>query len=359
MPAASTASVVVSKVRRSMRLVSHAVSGEPMHKVIAPKVIRSPAAWMLIPSPADNSGSIPAGASTELPVTILPSIRAVGVKRPARGFSMQMHVAESCGQLKGLLEIVGAGAGSTRAFSWKCPIAQAESPDISLVPAYLRSFAGVSFRRKAMSDQPKSESGFQYSLSNLKPVTPSLKITLTFPDGAQRQFDRSITGLEIAKGISPSLAKRTVAMALDGEVADLDDPIETDAKIEFVTRDDPRALELIRHDCAHVLAEAVQSLWPGTQVTIGPVIENGFYYDFFRNEPFTPEDFAAIEKKMRELIARDKPFTKEVWEREKTKQVFRDKGETFKVELVDAIPGTSRSRSTTRATGSISAAART
>ena len=88
-----------------------------------------------------------------------------------------------------------------------------------------------------------------------------------------------------------------------------------------------------------MLAEAVQSLWPGTQVTIGPVIENGFYYDFFRNEPFTPEDFAAIEKRMREIIARDKPFTKEVWDREKTKQVFRDKGEAFKVELVDAIPG--------------------
>ena len=128
-------------------------------------------------------------------------------------------------------------------------------------------------------------------------------------------------------------------MALDGVVSDLADPIEHDAKIEFIARDDARALELIRHDAAHVLAEAVQSLWPGTQVTIGPVIENGFYYDFFRNEPFTPEDFAAIEKKMREIIARDKPFTKEVWTREKTKQVFRDKGENFKVELVDAIPG--------------------
>ena len=124
------------------------------------------------------------------------------------------------------------------------------------------------------------------------------------------------TGLDIAKGISPSLAKRTVAMALDGKLADLADPIEHDAKIEFLTRDDPRALELIRHDAAHVLAEAVQTLWPGTQVTIGPVIENGFYYDFFRNEPFTPEDFAAIEKKMREIIARDKPFTKEVWSRD-------------------------------------------
>jgi len=163
-------------------------------------------------------------------------------------------------------------------------------------------------------------------------------ITLTFPDGARRQFSPGVTGLEIAKGISPSLAKRTVAMALDGELVDLFDKIERDAKIEFISREDPRALELIRHDCAHVLAEAVQTLWPGTQVTIGPVIENGFYYDFFRNEPFTPEDFAAIEKKMREIIARDRPFTKEIWTREDTKQVFADRGENFKVELVDTIP---------------------
>ena len=163
-------------------------------------------------------------------------------------------------------------------------------------------------------------------------------VALTFPDGARREYPDNSTGLDIAKGISPSLAKRTVAMALDGAVADLADPITKDAKIEFLTRDDPRALELIRHDCAHVLAEAVQTLWPGTQVTIGPVIENGFYYDFFRNEPFTPEDFAAIEKKMREIIARDKPFTKEAWSRDQAKKVFRDKGEMFKVELVDAIP---------------------
>src|SRR5579864_4431791 len=163
-------------------------------------------------------------------------------------------------------------------------------------------------------------------------------VTLTFPDGARRDYPDGTTGLDIAKGISPSLAKRTVAMALDGELTDLADPISRDARIEFINREDPRALELIRHDCAHVLAEAVQSLWPGTQVTIGPVIENGFYYDFFRNEPFTPDDFEAIEKKMREIIARDKPFTKEIWSRDETKQVFKDKGELFKVELVDAIP---------------------
>src|SRR5712672_1185673 len=165
-----------------------------------------------------------------------------------------------------------------------------------------------------------------------------MMVALTFPDGARREYPDNITGLDIAKGISPSLAKRTVAMALDGTVADLADPIGKDAKIEFLTREDPRSLELIRHDCAHVLAEAVQALWPGTQVTIGPVIENGFYYDFYRNQPFTPEDFAAIEKKMREIIARDAPFTKEMWSRDETKRVFRDKGEAFKVELVDTIP---------------------
>src|SRR5215212_5235291 len=180
-------------------------------------------------------------------------------------------------------------------------------------------------------------SEFKYGLTNLKEVE-SGKIAVTFPDGAKREFPKSITGLDIAKGISPSLAKRTVAMALDGVLTDLADPIDHDARIEFINRDDPRALELIRHDAAHVLAEAVQTLWPGTQVTIGPVIENGFYYDFFRNQPFTPEDFEAIEKKMREIIARDKPFTKEAWSRDEAKRVFRDKGELFKVELVDAIP---------------------
>jgi threonyl-tRNA synthetase len=182
-----------------------------------------------------------------------------------------------------------------------------------------------------------TDSKFVYGLANLRPVD-SQPVTLTFPDGAKREYPRNTTGLDIAKGISPSLAKRTVAMALDGELVDLADPITHDARIEFVNRDDPRALELIRHDAAHVLAEAVQTLWPGTQVTIGPVIENGFYYDFFRNEPFTPDDFAAIEQKMREIVARDAPFTKEVWTRDQTKQVFRDKGEMFKVELVDAIP---------------------
>ncbi|SFK69663.1 threonine--tRNA ligase [Methylorubrum salsuginis] len=161
---------------------------------------------------------------------------------------------------------------------------------------------------------------------------------LTFPDGNTRAFEAAVTGRTVVEGIAKSLAKRTVAMALDGVVQDLDDTISQDAAIEFISRDDPRALELIRHDCAHVLAEAVQALWPGTQVTIGPVIENGFYYDFARAEPFTPEDFPKIEAKMREIIARDAPFTKEIWKRDDVKKLFADKGESYKVELVDAIP---------------------
>ncbi|MGX7706208.1 threonine--tRNA ligase [Methylobacterium sp. Gmos1] len=161
---------------------------------------------------------------------------------------------------------------------------------------------------------------------------------LTFPDGATRSYDGAVTGRAVVEGIAKSLAKRTVAMALDGTVRDLDDTIAEDVRIEFLDRTDPRALELIRHDCAHVLAEAVQSLWPETQVTIGPVIENGFYYDFHRETPFSPDDFPAIEARMREIIARDAPFTKEVWARDDVRTLFEEKGEAFKVELVDAIP---------------------
>jgi threonyl-tRNA synthetase len=163
-------------------------------------------------------------------------------------------------------------------------------------------------------------------------------IRLTFPDNSVREFPAGVTGKDVAESISRSLARKAVAMALDGRLADLADRIDRDARIEIVTRDDPRALELIRHDAAHVMAEAVQELYPGTQATIGPVIENGFYYDFFRNEPFTTEDLPKIEAKMREIVRRNEPFTKEVWSRDDAKQVFADKGEMFKVELIDAIP---------------------
>lgn len=163
-------------------------------------------------------------------------------------------------------------------------------------------------------------------------------ITLTFPDGNKREFDAGVSGQEVAASIAKSLAKKSVAMMLDGILSDLADPINADCAIEFVMREDDAALELIRHDCAHVLAEAVQELFPGTQVTIGPVIENGFYYDFSRDTPFTLDDLPVIEKKMREIIQRNQPFAKEFWSREKAKEFFKAKGENYKVELVDAIP---------------------
>src|SRR5690606_4537348 len=164
------------------------------------------------------------------------------------------------------------------------------------------------------------------------------KVSLTFPDGSVREYDAATTGAELAESISKSLAKKAVAYALDGTLRDLSDPVGRSGAIEIVTREDPRALELIRHDAAHVLAEAVQELWPGTQVTIGPVIENGFYYDFARNKPFTPDDFPIIEKKLRQIIERNRLFTKEVSPREKAKKELAKKGEPLKVELVDAIP---------------------
>ncbi len=163
-------------------------------------------------------------------------------------------------------------------------------------------------------------------------------LELVFPDGNARRVAHGTTGREVAEGISKSLAKKAMAFALDGELRDLSDRIEQGGAIEIVTRDDPRALELIRHDCAHVMAEAVQEIWPDTKVTIGPVIENGFYYDFDRDEPFTPEELETIEKKMRQIIGRNEPFTKEFWSRDEAKAHFDEAGENYKIELIDAIP---------------------
>ncbi|MEZ5841056.1 MAG: threonine--tRNA ligase [Hyphomicrobiales bacterium] len=165
-------------------------------------------------------------------------------------------------------------------------------------------------------------------------------VNLTFPDGSARAFDDGATGADVAAAISKSLAKKAVAMKLDGKLVDLADPISRDSRIEIVTRDTPEGLELIRHDCSHIMAEAVQELFPGTQVTIGPIIENGFYYDFARPEPFTTEDLPKIEEKMREIVARNARFEKEVWDREEAKKYFRSIGEEYKAEIIDGIPGT-------------------
>jgi len=161
---------------------------------------------------------------------------------------------------------------------------------------------------------------------------------ITLPDGSVRRFDAAVTGADLAAAIGPGLARAALAMKVDGALQDLARPIEHDAAIVFVTRRDPDALELIRHDTAHVLAEAVQDLYPGTQVTIGPSIENGFYYDFARNDPFTPDDFPKIEAKMREIVARNAAFEREVWDRDAAIAFFEQRGEAYKAELIRDLP---------------------
>ena len=161
---------------------------------------------------------------------------------------------------------------------------------------------------------------------------------ITLPDGSVRRFDGPVTGADLAAAIGPGLARAALAMKVDGELQDLSRAIATDAAVVFVTRRDPDALGLIRHDTAHVLAEAVQSLFPGTQVTIGPAIDNGFYYDFASNAPFTPDDFPAIEARMREIIAANAPFTREVHDREDAIAFFENRGERYKAELIRDLP---------------------
>jgi threonyl-tRNA synthetase len=161
---------------------------------------------------------------------------------------------------------------------------------------------------------------------------------ITLPDSSLRRFDAPVTGATVAAAIGPGLARAALAMKLDGKLVDLDTSIDHDAQVVFVTRRDDDALGLIRHDAAHVLAEAVQALFPGTQVTIGPAIADGFYYDFARNQPFTPEDFPAIEAKMREIIAGGAKFERQVIDREEAIQFFKDKGEKYKAELIQDLP---------------------
>lgn len=160
-------------------------------------------------------------------------------------------------------------------------------------------------------------------------------VQITLPDGAVREYASGITGMEIAEGISKSLAKAVIAIKIDNHLSDLSLPIHHNASIVLIKREDEEALEMIRHDCAHVMAEAVQKLFPGTQVTIGPAIENGFYYDFARNEPFSTEDFDKIEKEMRKIVERNSPFEREVWSRQDAIKFFKDKGEMYKAELIE------------------------
>ena len=169
-------------------------------------------------------------------------------------------------------------------------------------------------------------------------MSDASQITVTLPDGATRAYPRGTTAATVAEDISKSLGKAALAAKVDGVLTDLSRPIDADAQLAIVTAKDAEALELIRHDCAHIMARAVQEIWPETKVTIGPVIENGWYYDFDREEPFSDADFAQIEARMRQIIAAREPVRTEVWERQRALRHYYDKAEPFKVELVDAIP---------------------
>jgi threonyl-tRNA synthetase len=164
-------------------------------------------------------------------------------------------------------------------------------------------------------------------------------ITLTLPDGAQRRFDGPVSGADVAASISRSLAKAALAIKVDGALRDLSRAIDRDARIEIVTPETADGVELIRHDAAHVMAQAVKQLYPDTQVTIGPSIETGFYYDFARAQPFTPEDVAAIEARMREIIRKDEKFEREVWNRDDAIRHFESIGEHYKAEIIRDLPG--------------------
>ncbi|MCH7928941.1 MAG: threonine--tRNA ligase [Proteobacteria bacterium] len=163
-------------------------------------------------------------------------------------------------------------------------------------------------------------------------------ISITLPDGSVRAFDGAVSGADIAAAIGPGLAAAALAMRADGVLMDLKAVIDSDARVEIVTGDSEDALELIRHDAAHVMAEAVKELYPETQVTIGPAIENGFYYDFARPTPFTPEDLEAIEARMREIVGRDEPIERELWDRDEAVALFEKMGERYKAEIIAGIP---------------------
>jgi threonyl-tRNA synthetase len=163
-------------------------------------------------------------------------------------------------------------------------------------------------------------------------------INVTLPDGSKRELPEGATPLDLATSISKSLAKASIIAEVDGQEWDLTRPLEGDATVSLITRKDDKALEVIRHDTAHILAQAVQELFPGTQVTIGPAIEDGFYYDFARDEPFTPEDFDAIEKRMAKIVDADLPFEREVWDRNEAIAKFKEMGETYKAELIQDLP---------------------
>src|SRR3954467_8699486 len=165
----------------------------------------------------------------------------------------------------------------------------------------------------------------------------SSPIAVTLPDGSRREFPGPVSGADIAAAIGPGLAKAAIAVRINGKARDLATVIDRDASVAIITRDMPEGVDILRHDAAHVMAEAVKELYPETQVTFGPATETGFYYDFARATPFTPEDLARIEERMREIVRRDEPITREVWDRDRAVAFFDGIGERYKAEYIGEI----------------------
>src|SRR3954453_16811554 len=169
------------------------------------------------------------------------------------------------------------------------------------------------------------------------PPRPGQPVAVTLPDGSRREFLAPLTGAELAAAIGPGLAKAAIAVKIDGRPRDLAALIDHDAAVAIITPSTPEGVEILRHDAAHVMAEAVKELYPETQVTFGPATETGFYYDFARAQPFTPEDLARIEERMREIVRRDEPIAREVWDRDKAVAFFDGIGERYKAEYIGEI----------------------
>src|SRR5256885_3035827 len=184
-----------------------------------------------------------------------------------------------------------------------------------------------------MSDHREDVGG-----SALAPGHAAGPVTVTLPDGSRREFADPVTGAELAAAIGPGLAKAAVAVKIDGRPRDIATLIDHDAAVAIITRDMPEGVEILRHDAAHVMSEAVKELYPDTQVTFGPATEAGFYYDFARAEPFTPEDLEKIEERMREIVRRDEEITREVWDRGAAIALFDGIGEAYKAEYIAEIP---------------------
>src|SRR5437762_4563917 len=166
---------------------------------------------------------------------------------------------------------------------------------------------------------------------------PNSRVAVTLPDGSRREFPRPLTGAELAAAVGPGLAKAAIAVKIDGEPRDLSALIDRDAAVAIITPNTPEGVEILRHDAAHVMAEAVKELYPEAQVTFGPATETGFYYDFARATPFTPDDLARIEERMRDIVRRDEPITREIWDRDKAVAFVDGIGERYKAEYIGEI----------------------